>query len=619
MKNYILLLLLFCMPHWICSAQIQCDEDAFEGYEVTSKGAWCWFADPRALHYESKDGSINKTYIGYIDVHGNIKAMQIDCKTNRKEEVLIRSWFQPDDHNNPTFLVLPDERVMVFYSRHTDEACFYYRVSREPGDITTLGEEKIIKTQNKTTYPSPFILSDDPKHIYLCWRGIGWHPTIARLLIPDADGNTNFDWGPYQMLQSTGARPYAKYTSNGKDKIYMTYTTGHPDNEYPNHVYFNVIDIHSLKLKDVRGKVLATIQDGPHHVNAQPEYMQAYSDAVVDYANYRNWIWEVAMNSLGKPVIAMVRISADKKKHDYYYVEWTGSEWRKTFLANAGGHFHQTPNIERCYSGGMTIDKHHDRQVYASVPVVGKYGSVYEIKKYIVHADGIVDELSVTHNSKKNNSRPYFIMGAEGDSPNLIWMYGDYYDWIVNAKRPQGYCTAIRSVVPLPREECNPMKGVVKRGKLKPNGQIKISDNSMNEFSIFLMLKNGGETLRGVKWDFGNFNYSIDQRTAKPFLIADGCYYGSSNVLGNSDAWKNNERTTNGKWLKPVIPDTLYLCITFADGILKTYINGLLDQCVSVGKVHLNGVKSCSKGLSTEFLVFDRLLLQEEIKKIKLP
>ena len=30
-------------------------------YVITDKGAWCWFADPRALHYESKDGSINCT------------------------------------------------------------------------------------------------------------------------------------------------------------------------------------------------------------------------------------------------------------------------------------------------------------------------------------------------------------------------------------------------------------------------------------------------------------------------------------------------------------------------------------------------------------------------------
>ena len=98
---------------------------------------------------------------------------------------MIRSYFQPDDHNNPTFLVLPDERIMIFYSRHTDEPCFYYRVSRIPGDITTLGEEKRIETKNNTTYPSPFILSDDPEHIYLCWRGIGWHPTIAKLSLPD--------------------------------------------------------------------------------------------------------------------------------------------------------------------------------------------------------------------------------------------------------------------------------------------------------------------------------------------------------------------------------------------------------------------------------------------------
>ena len=29
-------------------------------YEVTSEGAWCWFADPRALHYENEKGTINR-------------------------------------------------------------------------------------------------------------------------------------------------------------------------------------------------------------------------------------------------------------------------------------------------------------------------------------------------------------------------------------------------------------------------------------------------------------------------------------------------------------------------------------------------------------------------------
>ena len=152
-----------------------------QSHVIAQEGAWCWFADPRAIHYENESGTINKTFIGYIDIHGNSKATQHDFATGETQEVLIRSWFQPDDHDNPTFLVLPDERVMVFYSRHTDEPCFYYRVSNNPGDITDLGPELKIETKYNTTYPSPFILSDDPEHFYLCWRGISWHPTIAKL------------------------------------------------------------------------------------------------------------------------------------------------------------------------------------------------------------------------------------------------------------------------------------------------------------------------------------------------------------------------------------------------------------------------------------------------------
>ncbi len=68
--------------------------------------------------------------------------MQYDFKKKRQDEVLIRSYFQPDDHNNPTFLVLPDERIMIFYSRHTDEPCFYYRISRIPERYYDIGRGK---------------------------------------------------------------------------------------------------------------------------------------------------------------------------------------------------------------------------------------------------------------------------------------------------------------------------------------------------------------------------------------------------------------------------------------------------------------------------------------------
>ena len=59
------------------------DAEAYSGTVMAEEGAWCWFADPRALHYENEAGTINASYIGYIDVHGNVKATQYDWLTIR--------------------------------------------------------------------------------------------------------------------------------------------------------------------------------------------------------------------------------------------------------------------------------------------------------------------------------------------------------------------------------------------------------------------------------------------------------------------------------------------------------------------------------------------------------
>ena len=53
-------------------------QESFKSNVVAEEGAWCWFADPRAMHYENAAGTINASYLGYIDVHGNVKATQYD-------------------------------------------------------------------------------------------------------------------------------------------------------------------------------------------------------------------------------------------------------------------------------------------------------------------------------------------------------------------------------------------------------------------------------------------------------------------------------------------------------------------------------------------------------------
>ena len=561
----------------ILSAQAQ-DSDTYSGTVVAEEGAWCWFADPRALHYENEAGTINATYMGYIDVHGNVKATQYDWVTGRKTDVLIRSYFQPDDHNNPTFVVLPDERVMIFYTRHTDEPKIWYRISQKPGDITALGEEKYLATANNTTYPSPFILSDDPEHIYLCWRGINWHPTLARITMPDANDDCQFDFGPKQIVQSTGARPYAKYQSNGKDKIYVSYTTGHPDNEMPDWLYFNVIDINEGNgpiLRDLKGKQLSVISNGPFNVNKSDSYASNYSATIVDKtANVRNWVWQIALDKDENPVIAYPHIDNDKTSHVYWYARWNGSAWKNTWVTYAGHAFHQNWNsTERCYSGGMSLDPDNINDLYLSIPtkngVYNKDG-VYEIWKYTINDDGTVEgSEQITRNSEKNNSRPFVIPGSKNSPMRLGWMNGDYYYWIVKQGYPLGYPTDIRCNYEW-KEELTPETTEGERLDcicLGTKGTLTIG---------FAM---NAEKYEGNLFKIGEkFSYDLGSDYYPVITIGDKTYK-SQNRLLTSDDWATKSTGTNGD-NHPTKLSTWVLTLTYDGTTLTAYRNGLVDQVI---------------------------------------
>ena len=577
-----------------CTNQQQVNKNVVKPYEVVQQGAWCWFADPRAIHHQNEDGTINKSYIGYIDIHGNIKATQHDFITGQSSEVLIRSYFQPDDHNNPTFLILPDDRVMIFYSRHTDEPCFYYRISKTPGDITSLSQEYKIPTKFNTTYPSPFILSDDPTHFYICWRGISWHPTIAKFTVPSNTETTECVWGPYQMVQSTASRPYAKYTSNGKDKIAMAYTTGHPDPTMPNYLYYNYVDINTLELKDIKGKVLSKIGEEIYQVAATPDYVNSYPDAVVDPSPLRNWLWQVVLDQDENPAIAMVTISADKTSHDYYYAKWNGESWTKTFLANGGGHFHQSPNIEKCYSGGMAIDDQNPHNVICSVPVEGENGKVFELINYVVDDNATVVAVdTITKDSEQNNIRPY-IIPHRGDSPlKLTWMNGKYYDWIVSVERPQGFCTSILADYDVKSTLNIHDKLVLQYDDVQKEKSIRDhSFESVNEFDLHLNVKLDTVKYSGNLFTIGDITYGINGENLKPYVkIKAKDIYKSSNMLANSDIWKVKPRSTGGIWWSPTPHNNVCFVLSYHNKILITYINGSIDQVIKAEVGAINHIK----------------------------
>ena len=576
---------------------------------IANEGAWCWFADPRAIHYANEEKTIDITLLGYIDVRGSIKATQIDWLTNTRTEVLIRAAHESDDHDNPTFLVLPDERIMVFYSYHSKSTMFY-RVSKRPGDITCLGPEKQMAFDYKTTYPSPFILSDDPDHIWICWRGgENWHPTIARTTLPDANDDVQIVYGPKQMVQSTGARPYAKYQSNGKDKLYVTYTTGHPDNEIPNWLYFNVIGINDGDpvLMSLTGDTLTHIAAKPFNVNKTTTYKTKYPQTIIDApTDKRDWVWQTALDKQERPVVLFTRLDDARTTHNFYYTRWTGSEWKETDLGYAGHAFHKNwSSRERCYSSGMALDPDTINHVYMSLPTKDgevNVNGVYELWKYVIDDEGtITSKTLLTYDSKKNNVRPYVLPGSAATPLRLAWMNGDYYFWVANKNYPQGFPTSLVVDCDIPTQPIELDLGLD-------------AQKAANLFTISVQTKMPTTVSAYLGTFFNNQRFSLDVVSGYLLqLTLDGqTYKGSGRFLATDHYYRGvNPVTDQSAALLPKVTMTL----TYDGQRLTLYRNELVDMQLDVEGLTLGDIQTGTY-VNTQLRTWNRPLNNDEVRRL---
>ena len=77
--------LMACVLLMLIGSKAMAQQASYSGTELAKEGAWCWFADPRAMRV--KEGKTDAAYVGYIDNHGAVRALQLDYKRNTAEEV----------------------------------------------------------------------------------------------------------------------------------------------------------------------------------------------------------------------------------------------------------------------------------------------------------------------------------------------------------------------------------------------------------------------------------------------------------------------------------------------------------------------------------------------------
>ncbi len=596
-------------------------------------GAYSWFSDPRALHYESKDKKINMTYIGYIDTLGNIKATQYNFNDNSTSDVLIRSNFQPDDHNNPVFFVLPNELVLVAYTKHSDEPTIYYRISKEKGDITTLGEEKVLLVKNNVTYPNILYFSDDPNHIYFCYRGLNWHPTLLQLSMPNEENDytLNITTEEIQIVSShvsahNKLRPYIKYVSDGKNSLYIAFTSTHPDDIYPNQIYYSKIVFESFKEKNIKLKVKAANNDVisemlPINIS---NYEKEESFVLDDYDNIkRGFVWQIALDD-NVPVIAYVSINEEKNKHYYYYAKWNKetNSFNKTLLGVSDKSIIESQDTEKCYSGGMAIDPNNPNVVYISIPKKGKYGNFFEIKKITLNSNGDKIESSefLTKDSKENNIRPY-VIDNNNIGPKVIWLKGRYEFWTINTLYRNAYDTNVVTDYNLKKDNYNYYYSKY-NDKITLHNNIKIINDDINKdtFTISMIYNfKSKNDLGGTILNLFNNKivYNVFKNNLRPNLDIDLKGYYSENVIADPKLYFNTDPITNDNIVD--IDEYIHFVITYDrnTNIIRTYINGLVDQYIKLDyDLELNGNNLIGpfKGNVYNLKIFDYCLNDKDVK-----
>jgi hypothetical protein len=372
-------------------------------------------------------------YAGWVDSDGSIVVTSLDLESGVQTEHTLHPNFNKDDHANPSLLVLPDGRIVVFYTSHGSDVSdgMYYRISLEPESITAWSERYEIGSNTEGprgyTYPNPVRLDEEGGRIYLFWRGGNFKPSFSF-----TDDLTT--WSRAQTLiqseVSNTVRPYVKIASNGRDQIDFAFTDGHPRNEPTNSIYFIRYRAGSFTRAD--GTTVGRMEELP--------LVHERADLVYDgeATGVRAWIWDVASEADGHPVIVYTRLP-EEDDHRLHYARWAGEHWVDHEITSAGGWFPQTPQDviepEPHYSGGVVLDHEDPSVVYLSRPVDG----VFEIERWQTADGGVTwESVPLTSGSAHDNVRPFVVRGHGQASPTVLWMENRHYRHYLD------YETAIR-------------------------------------------------------------------------------------------------------------------------------------------------------------------------------
>ena len=437
--------------------------DIFQVSDRDRPGSWCWFQDQRVImDTKNPDKPILMTGVvtygdSLSDQRGDIDLYWAQIDPNKKDPLLKRErielddQLQMDDHASPSFMMRPDGRYLVNWSKHGNDKFIRTKISKNPNDPVSWTETIRTSPSNSgVTYTNPNYLSEANDGKGQIFNGIRSRGFDSNFVISNDLGIT-WTYGG-QILNAKdawlehpdGGRAYVKYAGDGKSKVHLFATDDHPrvnftkdrsaPGPYLNSIYYAYIENWKLHRSD--GTVIdENLFDDDAVPPTEMTLLLKDSTVIGGKAMRRGWINDIKVTDEGKPVgVIQFRADDSEEDHRYFYLRQLGGEWHVNFMAFAGDNF--GPINEGDYTGLASVDPSNPNVVFISTsadpvtgtPLISSVSGKQQQEIYMGKTTNYGKTWAwapLTQNSDSDNLRPIVPEWTEGKSL-VLWMQGNY-------------------------------------------------------------------------------------------------------------------------------------------------------------------------------------------------
>jgi hypothetical protein len=221
-------------------------------------------------------------------------------------------------------------------------------------------------------------------------------------------------------------RPYVKYTSNGRDRVHIAFTEGHP-RDFNNGIY------HALLRKGVMQRInggeIRALSEGPITPDEAVQVFVGGPDQVA-------WIQDVTADRGGRRVRMAFSVQRDSAglppgrggmDHRYHWARWDGRAWWSHEIAYAGSRLYPG---EDDYVGGICLHPDDPDVVFISTNVDPQFGTPLASGHYELFRGRRTPRAgwawtSLTPGATQDHLRPVVPSWRDGRTV-LLWLRGTY-------------------------------------------------------------------------------------------------------------------------------------------------------------------------------------------------